>query len=76
MPPLWRMLPPIRPKEVVWITDPDEDHGDFEGSSEGRSLVVSLFLNEVFFGFAHALGPAVCSSDSSVVSFFGCMLVP
>lgn len=21
--------------EVVWITDPDEDHGDFEGHSEG-----------------------------------------
>ena len=25
-------------QEVVWITDPDEDHGDFEGYSEGDGL--------------------------------------
>lgn len=27
----------IRSQEVVWITDPDEDHGDVEGYSEGRA---------------------------------------
>ncbi|CAJ1339885.1 unnamed protein product [Effrenium voratum] len=26
------------PSDIVWITDPDEDHGDFEGSSEGAKI--------------------------------------
>ena len=53
-------------QDIVWITDPDEDHGDFEGSSEGadrhavsggtsprRAKMACLFEGEV----REVLGP-------------------
>ncbi|CAK9042133.1 COP9 signalosome complex subunit 8 [Durusdinium trenchii] len=46
--------------EVVWITDPDEDHGDFEGSSEG-----SRISPWPAYQLWHALMKRVCAWHSS-----------
>ena len=34
-------------KELVWSQDPDEDHGDFAGSSEGRSYDIRRNLWDI-----------------------------
>ncbi|CAL1145085.1 unnamed protein product [Cladocopium goreaui] len=49
-----------RDSEVVWITDPDEDHGDFEGYSEGSKISPWQA-----YQLWHALLQRVCAWHSS-----------